>query len=822
MIVRRANRLTLLAIALLAVCRSALAATNPTPILYQPLVPAATVPGGAGFTLTVNGTGFVQGAVVNWNGSPRQTTFVSSSQVAAAIAAADIATMGTATITVTNPGPGGGTSNPEYFQVTYPNSTLAFQDATIPASPSTSRTIVGDFSGDGKPDVVTLNIVPSADGKTSNYVIQLFLGNGDGTFQAPLILDQVPAGIYISDLAAADLNGDGKLDLVGSYHNFNNGGGETFALLGNGDGTFQPPLTSGNFPAGIVTETVIADVNGDGIPDLVRVCGGICVELGNGDGTFRLVFSYVAPNPSGGSIPAQSVVVGDFHKNGKLDIIAGFNFFQTPSSAFFLVMLPGNGDGTFGTTSVIYEGQTQTSPDNSSGGLESLVAADFYNDGNLDLAFYYTMPNPPQPSAQPLGAVTSLRGNGDGTFQGPITVDGFPTTSERSPLVVGDFNGDGFIDLAVKNTILLLAPGRHSLVPLQSSSLANAAADFNGDGRLDLVGFVIDNANGNELDVLTQTSVPDFMGQIQDPPYQNVRPGRTGTYRIVVDSINGFAGTIEFSTSTLPPGVTATLSPSSLTGSGTVTVTLHTSRHTPLGSYLILVTGTSVGISHSGGIRLNVEFGEERFEDFSGTVTPTFQTIVPGSSTKFQIAIIPRNGFDDEVRLHVSGLPPGATATFKPREIHGGSGSSVLTISTVDPTPTATYHLTITAAGGRHKHTNSANLNVGPAGTDFTDYTGSITPESQTVKQGGRTSFTITIQPQNGTGCVSLQVFGLPAFTNGSFDRTTPICGNAASTVFTITTSPQTPLGTYTITFQGNTTGGFTHSGSVQLTVVTP
>ena len=72
--------------------------TNPVPLINQPLVPDATAPGGAGFTLTVNGTGFLSGSVVNWNGSPRATTFISSSQLAAAISDTDIATSATAAI----------------------------------------------------------------------------------------------------------------------------------------------------------------------------------------------------------------------------------------------------------------------------------------------------------------------------------------------------------------------------------------------------------------------------------------------------------------------------------------------------------------------------------------------------------------------------------------------------------------------------------------------------------------------------------------------------------------------------------------------------
>ena len=79
---------------------------NPVPLINQPLIPDAVAPGGAGFTLTLNGTAFVPGSVVNWNGSPRTTSFVNGSQLTASILASDIATASTGSITVVNPAPG--------------------------------------------------------------------------------------------------------------------------------------------------------------------------------------------------------------------------------------------------------------------------------------------------------------------------------------------------------------------------------------------------------------------------------------------------------------------------------------------------------------------------------------------------------------------------------------------------------------------------------------------------------------------------------------------------------------------------------------------
>lgn len=101
-------------------------AQNPVPFVNQPLVPDATGPGGPDFTLTVNGTGFISGSVVNWNGTALTTQFVTGSKLTATVPAANIATASTASVTVVNPAPGGGRSNVEFFPVTLRISSIAF------------------------------------------------------------------------------------------------------------------------------------------------------------------------------------------------------------------------------------------------------------------------------------------------------------------------------------------------------------------------------------------------------------------------------------------------------------------------------------------------------------------------------------------------------------------------------------------------------------------------------------------------------------------------------------------------------------------------
>jgi len=577
--------------------------------------------------------------------------------------------------------------------------------------------------------------VPGALPGTAGNVVQVLLGNGNGTFQAPASVVAAPAGTNVQEVAVGDFNGDGKLDLVVAYIDTT---GATFIFgtsvaLGNGDGTFQAPVTSvvNNPQTNASTYmTLVADVNGDGIPDLVRATAlGVSVELGNGDGTFRLQFTYTPPISCRGlncnPLALHSLTLGDFHKNGKLDIVATID-------PYYLVMLPGNGDGTFGAVSLIYGLDATT--------LDSVVTADFDNDGNLDLAVYYTSASAPQPpSAATQAALSILRGNGNGTFQAPMTLGGLPESLDMSVLVPGDFNGDGHIDLAVQNNVILIGNGSgpFSYSVITTPTFANVAGDFNGDGRLDLM--AMDHLQ-SLLHVLLQTPPPgDFKGTV-NPLYQSIVTGSTASYTITVTAIDVFAGTVQFSASGLPAGATATFTPKTVTGSGSTTVTIGTTSATPTGSYPITLTGTSGSLVHAGTVSLNVGPAGTNFMDFTGSVQPNYQTTTPGGTTSFNINLIPLNGFNSDVSMSISGLPAGATAAFSPSVVTGGSGWTVLTITTAGSTPAATYPLVITATGGGQTHTNTVGLNVGPAGKDFTDFTGSITPLSQTVKVGGSTT----------------------------------------------------------------------------------
>jgi hypothetical protein len=403
----------------------------------------------------VNGTGFSSGAVVNWNGSPRTTEIISSSQLKATINAADVAEGGTASVTVVNPAPGGGTSSVMYFPIREALSSVAL--AAVPTAIGYGAVAVGDFDNDGKLDVV----VGQENSDQSGWTISLYRGNGDGTFKTP-IQSSISSNVALIQLITGDFNGDGNLDLA-AYDIYGADLG-TEILLNNGKGRFRD---SGH---GFGDIGVFADLRGKGVLDAVASGQGYdegvaTIELGNGKGSFTRgeelnVFG-------GGAGPAA---IGDFNGDGKLDLAI-----PAQDGGGVMIFL-GNGDGTFPENGVSYPTKF--------GG--ALVAADVNGDGKLDL----------------IDSGCVLLGNGDGTFS-----QGSCISSPFSLVTVGDFNGDGKLDLAGvfynlegnQSETLMIALGNgdgtfRSPIEIAAGFLASegflpgvGVGDFNGDGKLDLI-----------------------------------------------------------------------------------------------------------------------------------------------------------------------------------------------------------------------------------------------------------------------------------------------------------------------------------------------
>ncbi len=331
---------------------------------------------------------------------------------------------------------------------------------------------VGDLNKDGNLDLVTANY-ENATGSS----VTVILGNSDGTFTP---FQDFPVGINPVFVVSADLNHDGNLDLIAGN---DNAGDRVSVLLGNGDGTFGSFNT---FETGGVQGAIqVADLDHNGDLDLIipnLISGNsISVLLGDGTGGFGPYRTFDT-----GSQPVD-VAVSDLNDDGSLDLVVG----NSTSSENHLSILFGHGDGTFATRADYPAGDTPYDH----------LAADFNNDGNLDIAV----------TNRSEAAISVFLGTGEGTFQPrqsfSIGVD--PSLSPSIRVAAGDLNKDGKIDLVTANhskgsASILLGQGDGTFGAPQVISLgANISgvdiADFNKDTNPDIV---VSNHDSQQLTVL--------------------------------------------------------------------------------------------------------------------------------------------------------------------------------------------------------------------------------------------------------------------------------------------------------------------------------
>ncbi|MCY2953933.1 MAG: PKD domain-containing protein [Planctomycetota bacterium] len=292
----------------------------------------------------------------------------------------------------------------------------------------------------------------------------------DPAFNSPVSL---AVGSYPTSTAIADLNADGKLDIVAA----NTVSNTISVLLGRGDGSFQTAVnrTVGSGPMSVA----VADFNADGKLDLVtanQTANTLSILLGNGDGSFRTAVDYADPYGR-----PFAVSVGDLNADGHLDLITANN------RNYRTAVLLGRGDGTF-NSAVVYVVSTYSAP-------FGVTLADFNTDGKLDVAI----------ANYDAQSVSLLFGNGNGTLQPAVH---FPIAASAIAITHADLNGDGLQDLITANslagtiTVLLNNPGgafSPAVAYVAGLDLRGiSAADLNQDGYPDII---VADMNSSELTV---------------------------------------------------------------------------------------------------------------------------------------------------------------------------------------------------------------------------------------------------------------------------------------------------------------------------------
>ncbi len=624
--------------------------------------------------------------------------------------------------------------------VTYPASPATFPNATAVA--------VADFNGDGKDDIAAVTSATGANG------VEVLFGNGDGTFQPAIFY--ATTGSPGTSMAAGDFNADGAPDLAVVT------GVGIEVLMNSGHGSFGSAIPT----SGAYVSVSIGDLNTDGMPDLL--VGGSASSytlIGNGDGTFGTPAAVAGTTLNGNVF----TTVTDLNNDGLSDLVI-------LDAHGNLNLALGNGDGTFGTP---------TKSTNS--GLPTAVSAgDFNGDGNIDIvwsnASIFTSP----------GQVTLYFGNGAG---GVTTGNVFTTANQPGVLVVGDFNSDGALDVAVTDSpdsrvIVLYNNGSGLLVGNTNFNVAGtptaiAAGNFTGgDGRGSLVvGF----GSAGNIQVLAGSAPVPTVSCFALAPLYNTGSGFSNT----CTAANGIGPyTYSIGSGSFPPGTppftinTATgVISGTPTSAGTYTYTIQaTDSDTPpqigVSSTQTLVIQVPLSIINANLLpvaTVGVDYGQVAV--VTGGTGPYSCTVNSGA---------PPNG--------MTFTPAGCLLSGTPTDTLGGS-LNIRVADSKSNSVSGSVFVTITGLPSSVALTQTAGTNPTTFGT-AASITATVTPSTATgfVQFYNGSTLLRTVTVSSGTAVFSIagQAAGVYSIT-GQFTTTDNLHAGSTSTPFAFTITKSTP-----------------------------
>ena len=677
------------------------------------------------------------------------------------------------------------------------------------SSPNATGAIgVGDFNNDGNLDFVAAG--PGINSDPNNLQgIQVYLGRGDGTFRTGYVqtfggtsASRYPVAVYVGDF-----NRDGNLDLLvlleGNSGYITNA--DLYEFLGNGDGTFQ----TGKVILPNIGPMTVADVDGDGYPDIVSMVSPIPSEIGiptlsqfsiyigQADGTFTLTNTYAPYN--GSVIFPQEVtttftpLVADFNGDGIPDIAA----FQQNGITYpdtYVQFLLGNGDGTFTPTYEVFDFRKPTL---------TVYAADLTGSGKAELfefngyrSTYNVLPSIVAPAFQFALLQDPLPGS---QGNGIVVLDVPSASATTISLTASD------PAITVPTTVTIPAGNISQTFSFTIGPAFNTSHVFAIYAQL---GSTSATAYGT---LLASAGFQAGAGGVTTWPNVDLGPGQTQELSAGVSSVNGYATTVSVQCLGLSPNAQCTVSPSTLIlrswDSATAGMTVTVAANTPQGSYPAKVQFTDGLFTQDVPFTLNVG-------DFSLSLSPqVLQVLATDQTGSYNLTVGSINSFDQVVTLGCGGSATGITCSTVPFT-YPPTGSTPITVGVQTQTvPAGNYQITVTGTSTPITHTATAVLQV-------SDFTASVSPTSASVPQGGSTSFNITVSAVNGfAGTVSLACSSSAAVTCSFNPASVAVpAGGSGTSALTVTVPQSAADGNYPITISA-TSSQVTHTATVQMQV---